>query len=137
MPEPFATSGDLERRYPVDLSDDEASTRATELLAAASRLVRQRFPGIDSRTDLDTELLADVVCEMVWMAIATAPLVGTPTEPGTFQSVQGRLRLVKSQEVLLRFRRTGARASSVSNLPAAPQQRAPGTEGIYQGDGPY
>jgi len=115
--EPFGTSGELERRYPLDLSDPEAKKRADEMLAAASRLVRRRFPGIDARPDIEPELLTDVVCEMVWMAVSTAPLVGTPTEPGTFQSVQGRLRLVKAQEELLRPLRPRSRASSVSNLP--------------------
>ena len=71
----------------------------------------------DARADLDPELVADVVCEMVWMAVSTAPLVGTPTEPGTFASVAGRLRLTKPQEQLLRPAHRRSRASYVSNLP--------------------
>lgn len=126
--EPFGTTSELGGRYPLDLSDSETEARAEELLAAASRIVRRRLAqwGVTEDT-IESELLTDVVCEMVWMALSTAPLVGTPTEPGTFQSVAGRLRLTAPQEELIKPASRRRRAGSTSNLPPV-AERMPGTE---------
>jgi hypothetical protein len=144
--EPFATTGDLEDRW-EDL--DEARTRRAEaLLAAASRLVRKKVPGIDVRFDLpedssdwlDRELVTDIVCEMV-REVMSLPTPGATQQSSTVGSVSsstsfgvaaGRLRLTRDQLEQLSpvVRRRGA--ASVSSLPAS-YERSPGAEGIYPG----
>lgn len=144
--EPFATSGDLEDRW-EDL--DEARTRRAEaLLAAASRLVRKKVPGIDSRFDLpednsdwlDRELVADIVCEMV-REVMSLPTPGATQQSSTVGSVSsstsfgvaaGRLRLTRDQLEQLSVKPKRARVGSTSSLPAS-YGRAAGAEGIYQG----
>lgn len=143
MAEPFATAGDLSGRYPVNIEDDLDSDRAEMLLGAASRIVRQKISGIDTRTALplddpswlDPELITDVVCEMVWTALsAPAPgatqqtqSVGGVSVSTTFEYAAGRLRLTKAQKDLLLPSRARARAGQVDTLPPVPV-REPGTE---------
>lgn len=139
--EPFATSDDLTDRYDTGFDEDsEAADRANVLLAAASRFVRQRVPGIDARTDLDFDLVTDVVCEMVWSAI-TAPAPGATSQSQSlggvsvslsFEGAAGRLRMTKDHLRMLRPPRLRARAGSTDNLPAsAGVLRAPGAEWPY------
>lgn len=129
--EPFAVTGDLEKRW--EPLDEQRTIRAEALLAAASRLVRKKVPGIDSRFDLpetdsdwlDRELVTDIVCEMV-REVMSLPTPGATQQSSTVGSVSsstsfgvaaGRLRLTRDQlEQLSPVVRRG-RVGSTSSLP--------------------
>ena len=120
MSESFATSGDYEARW--GKTDDDG--QVVVLLGAASRLVRNRVKGIDARTDLDPDLIADIVCVMV-REVVTGPTPGATSQSQSLGGVStstsyagsaGRLRLTDAQlEILLPSKRS--RASSTSSLP--------------------
>lgn len=142
MAEPYATSADLKARYRVQYVDEEDEPRVDMLLGAASRLIRHKAPGIDERSDIDRDLITDVVCEMVWLAISSPTpgvtqetrSVGSVSISATFEGAAGRIRLTKAQLDLFRPARVRSRASSVSNAPAAAS--TPSSQGVYV-DGVY
>jgi hypothetical protein len=137
--EPFATTGDLEGRW-REFSEAESS-RAEALLAAASRLVRAEVPGIDARipAELDRELVADVVCEMV-QEVMSVPVPGVTQQSSSlggvsistsFSVAAGRLKLTAAQLRLLRPLTRRGQAGSISSLPASGVARAPGAEAVF------
>lgn len=139
--DPFAELGDLEDRWKV--IPPEQSTRAIELLAAASRYIRARKAiNADVRIasgDLDPDLVTDIVCAMVQRVMSSASpdarsttaQTGATSMTTTFEANQGGLRLLRSElETLLPVARKG-QASSTDSLPASYAVREPGTEWPY------
>jgi len=138
--ESFAELGDLEDRW-KELSEP-MSSRAINLLEAASRLVRQRVSTVDDRItsgDLDPLLVTDIVCDMVRRVLTTpangvqssTQQVGGTSLSGTFDPGVGGLRLLRSElETLLPARQRG-KASSTTSEPPGGLFRAPGAESEY------
>ncbi len=109
MPDPFATAADLAAGWRTLSSDEES--RATVLLARASRIIRARRPGIDALIaagDIDADLVGDVACAMVKRAmqgpvnmdgVTQAQQTAGPFSQGvSFANPSGDLYLSKSDK---------------------------------------
>ena len=126
MAEPFASVTDLESGWRT-LSTAE-KTRATTLLARASRKIRAQKPSIDAliaAETIDADLVGDVCCAMVKRVMqGPADLDGVsqhqqttgPFQQGvTFVNPSGDMFLTKAERRDLRI--TAQRAASIDLIP--------------------
>lgn len=125
MAEPFADEAYYAEHFgtpPAKITD-----RLDAELARASRFVRAECPGVDERIadeELDPDVAADVVCEMVKAAASSPAEVGVTqaqqtsgpySQSMTFANPTGDLYLTKSQR-----RRLGCGGQRAASIPMGP-----------------